>query len=619
MTFTDKQKKWLIIAGVIAVVVIGSIFSVKALLPKDTDEGEVKYSTAEVVRGGVEAVGNLNASYGGGISVPWTEDTSSMSYKVLDVYVKSGDMVKSGQPILQLSAPSLSSQIEDLEKQIANERKSLADLLNLPIDEVDNADPSNGIVVTAPFNGRVVGLTIRAGQKIEDMTDSIRVVDDSVVKITANLTAYEAAKVTDKKTKAIISLGQFLGDTREAKIVDINRNPTPVASNSLYYNSGIQSTESGNEFVYNITLELPNPGLITPSSTSLANIGFFEPKKGYTFKNGDTPDGTRWCRYSAIVESYADEEDVSSGLTGKVTKVIAKNSSMVKKGDPIFAMAGTDIKEDIEKRQTGIRDKKAQLATYQMQAGNLLITAPSNGMISELKKKKGDSIGPGEYLGSVFSAENMSMYVNVDDTEVLMVSQGAPVTVTVDALPDTPFEGVVEYVSGMGSDENGVSKFEVYISVKGSAEIRQGMQARAYINAGSATDVLLIPQEAIFTEDDIDKVEVLNDDGTVSVVAIEVGLSNSRQAEVRSGLEEGQFVITGSTADMLPSEGVVTPGADTGDDGTATDAGGENIDGGGETEVPMDMPAEPDSNVEAVPLGEYNNPRLGHGYKKNIA
>jgi hypothetical protein len=31
------------------------------------------------------------------------------------------------------------------------------------------------------------------------------------------------------------------------------------------------------------------------------------------------------------------------------------------------------------------------------------------------------------------------------------------------------------------------------------------------------------------------------------------------------------------------------------------------------------MPAEPDSNVEAVPLGEYNNPRLGHGYKKNIA
>jgi len=569
MKLTDKQKKWTIMAGVIVVVIVGGYFSIKALLPKSTDVDAVKYSTAEVVRGdikvGVEAVGNLSASYGGGISVPWSEDTSSMSYKIMDVFVKSGDQVKSGDPILQLSTPTLSEQIKDLQEQLNNERKSLADMLNLPVDEVDNADPSNGIIVTAPFDGRVVGLTVKAGTDIEDMTESVRVVDDSVVKITANLTAYEIAQIKDGKTKAIVNLWQYLGDTREAKIVDINRNPNAVASKTLYFNSGAQSTESGNEFIYNVTLELANPGLIIPADDSLANVGFYEPTAGYTFKNGDIPDNTRWCRYSAIIESYANEEDVSSGLTGTITRVIAKNNAVVKAGDPIFAMAGSDVREDIQTRQDSIRAKKAELTSYQMQAGNLLITAPCDGMVSEFEKKKGDSVNPGDYLGSVFNSSNMSMYVNVDDTEVLLVTQGAPVKVTVDALPDTPFTGVVEQVYGMGTNEKGIAQFQVYITVQGSSDIREGMQARAYINAGTASNVLLIPQEAVYSEDDVNKVDVLNKDGTVSTVTIEVGLSNSTQVEVRSGLKEGQLVITGSTADMLPGQSNVTPGDTSGD------------------------------------------------------
>jgi len=606
MKLADKQKKWLIMAVIIAVVVVGGYFSIKALLPQSTEADAVKFSTAEVVRGdikvGVEAVGNLSASYGGGLSVPWSEDTSGMSYKVAEVFVMSGDQVKSGDSILQLSAPNLAEQIKDLQEQLNNERKSLANMLSLPIEEVDNADPSNGIIVTAPFDGRVVGLSVRVGTEIEDLTGSVRVVDDSVVKITTYLTAYEIAQIKDGKTKAIVNLWQYLGDTREARITDINRNPYTVASNTLYFDSGSKCTESGNEFIYNVTLELDNPGLIVPADDSLTRVGFYEPAAGYTFKKGDIPDGTRWCRYSAIIESYADEEDVSSGLTGTITKVIAKNNSVVKKGDSIFAMAGSDVREDIQKRQDSIRTKKSQLATYQMQAGNLLITAPCDGMISDLQKKKGDSVSPGDWLGSVFNTSNMNMYVNVDDTDVLLVKQGAPVTVTVAAMPDTPFTGKVEQVYGMGTNAKGVSQFQVYISVQGSTGIREGMQARAYIDAGSAADVLLIPQEAVYTEDSLNKVDVLNEDGTVSTVTIEIGLSNSRQVEVRSGLSEGQVVITGSTADMLPSQSTVTPG------NTTNDSNEGKADGSAEEELP-------ESDSMAVPAGAIGIFNLMLGYK----
>jgi len=109
-------------------------------------------------------------------------------------------------------------------------------------------------------------------------------------------------------------------------------------------------------------------------------------------------------------------------------------------------------------------------------------------------------------------------------------------------------------VDTMGTDQNGITRFGVNIKVVGSVELRPGMQAKAHVEAGSAQDVLLIPLEAIFEENGQSKVEILQPDGTPKVVAVELGLMNHRLAEVKSGLEEGQLVITGSTADLLPSQ-----------------------------------------------------------------
>jgi len=136
----------------------------------------------------------------------------------------------------------------------------------------------------------------------------------------------------------------------------------------------------------------------------------------------------------------------------------------------------------------------------------------------------------------------------------LQVKQDAPVKVTVDALTGVTFTGKVTRVSTMGKDMNGISRFSVEIEVVGGPQLRPGMQARAYIDAGSATDVLLVSLEAIFDEDGVSKAEVLNPDGTTKVVSLKLGLMNDRVAQVENGLEEGELVITGSTADLLPSQ-----------------------------------------------------------------
>lgn len=146
------------------------------------------------------------------------------------------------------------------------------------------------------------------------------------------------------------------------------------------------------------------------------------------------------------------------------------------------------------------------------------------------------------------------LWTQIDDIDIVNVRQDAPVKVTVDALPGETFEGKVMHVSPMGEKVNGITRFSVNIEIKGGPHLRPGMQANAYIDAGSAKDVLLVPIEAVFEEDGKPMVEILQPDGTVRMVVIKLGLMNNRYAEVTSGVKEGDLVITGSSADLLPSQ-----------------------------------------------------------------
>jgi len=83
-----------------------------------------------------------------------------------------------------------------------------------------------------------------------------------------------------------------------------------------------------------------------------------------------------------------------------------------------------------------------------------------------------------------------------------------------------------------------------------------GMNTNCFIDSGESLDTLLVPIEAVFEEDNKQKVEIITEDGTVEVVEIEVGLMNDLQVEVLNGLEEGQLVVTGSTKDLMPSQSV---------------------------------------------------------------
>ena len=418
------------------------------------------------------------------------------------------------------------------------------------MEEIDRLDPSRGIILQAPIDGRIISLDVREGQELKQGQIVAKVVDDSRFRLVAKATIGEFANM-EIGDKAVLSLPQF-DSFVEAEITDLGYEPVAEPASNLMDSLGSGGGGSGgNEdyiFVHWVTLEGENPGLVRPGMQ--ARIGISpDPKREKV-----DPYTAQWLRYYSVIDGYVNEETVYSRAEAIATKVYVKNGQKVKKGDPLVSLAGKDAQEVIAERLQKIREQVDELSQLYSQYDQMDILAPIDGVVAYINADYGRMLQPGEWLGHIYDTADMRMWCTIDDVDVVLVRQGAPVRVTVDALPGKVFEGEVNRLSTMGRDRDGITRFEVDIEVKGGPDLRPGMQAKAYIDAGRAENVLLVPLEAIFEEDGQPKVEVLQEDGTVTVVPVKLGLMNDRVAEVKEGLEEGQLVITGSSADILPSQ-----------------------------------------------------------------
>ncbi|NJD04037.1 MAG: efflux RND transporter periplasmic adaptor subunit, partial [Ruminiclostridium sp.] len=502
------------------------------------------YSTKAVVRGniavGVETIGGLDPSQQGGLRVPGNMkggmDVSQQQYTILEYLVKEGDSVKAGQLVARLDSPGLKTSIATKQEELGIKSQQLADLCQIPVDQVNNINPSSGITIMAPVDGNITDLDATEGKELELGQIIGRVVDNTKFKMDFKIFIAEFEKIKIGQ-KVILSFPYF-DDTSEGIITYINPNATP-------YKSGDGFAEG---YAHNVTIEGTNEGLIQRDME--ATVGLKDDKGNYFYFTN-----------KAKVTGFAEDEKIVNTIKAIVTDIHVDNMDYVKKGDPIITMAGNDIQQLVQGKLDEIRNLRNELQELTAQESNMEVTAPMDGIVAGLYRQVGESIGPGEWFGSLYTVSDMSMWSMVDDIDIVNIRQGAPVKVTVDAIPGKTFKGEVNYVSTMAEQIDGkTSKFRIGIKVQGDGDLRPGMQAKAYIDAGSAENVLLVPIEAVFEESGKMQVEVLKSDGTTSIATVTLGLMNDKLAEVKEGLNEGDLAITGSTSDLLPSQHIKSEG-----------------------------------------------------------
>lgn len=528
-----NQRNLLLIL-IVLVIGFGGYYIVNELMPKE-NTGQVGpiYSTSTVTRGdisvGVQTSGQLNSSRDGGLVVPGSFENGSVQYLLVDIFKNEGDDVLQGDVVAKLDSKNLEARIEEKQANLEQKMKQLAELTNVSVSDLGSIQPNKGITITAPISGKITGLTLKEGKEVEVGTVIAYIVDDANFIVEFKMFEHEYPKVA--VGDAVKLYFPYFDGSVDGEITYLNPNKV---LNTV-------KDEFAKGYVYQGRIEAKNPGLVQKDMK--VNIGF----------NNKSGSGVTYLGLEGKVLEFGQEEKIVNTVKSIATDVHVEDMAMVSAGDKIITMASKDVQDDINGKLEEINTLRSELSLLQAQMGDLEIKAPMDGIVGGFWRQKGEMVNTGDWIGSVYNVTDMMIYTEIDDIDVVYVQQGADVKVTVDALPNDTFEGTVESVNSMGKDMTGVTKFMVTITVRGSGQLRPGMQANAQISAGSAEGVLLVPVEALFDEDGQNMVEVLKD-GVVKMIPVQVGLINNRYAEITEGLSEGDEVITGSTSDLMPSQ-----------------------------------------------------------------
>ncbi len=226
-----------------------------------------------------------------------------------------------------------------------------------------------------------------------------------------------------------------------------------------------------------------------------------------------------------------------------------------------------------------IKSAEASLRELQTSLSRTTIKAPVSGVISLLNVEQGERVvGTIQMAGTemmrIANLNAMEVQVEISENNILKVNEGDSVNIEVDAYLDKIFKGHVTEIANTASNATSsasqaallsstqVTNFIVKIRIDPASyqdilqnnnyAFRPGMSASVDIFTNRKEDILTVPIQAVTgREEEVDGKEQLNEivfvveADTVRQVTVKTGIQDDTNIHIKSGLEEGQKIVTG--------------------------------------------------------------------------
>jgi len=325
------------------------------------------------------------------------------------------------------------------------------------------------------------------------------------------------------------------------------------------------------------------------SSSISANIIRLLVKEGQTVKKGDLL--ARLDRETIIAEveqqtaalSQQQHSSEAAKLQLKQAQIDYDNKLKLKESNFISdsEFETFQIKLDIAKTAYGSSLESIKLQTaYLDQAKDRLsktsIYSPMDGIVTKLYKEEGEMVTGSQFNTDVIlSIADLNAYkvnVDVDENDVPSISLYDSVKVTVDALGDSVFKGIVTEIGNTplnAANTDVAVEYTVAVNlITKNGSIKPGMTTYAEIITDVVDNVLSVPIQALARRkiEDAEKTESaawdknnefediifrLKDKNggkkiyTVEAVKIKTGISNEKYIEITEGLNENDRIVSG--------------------------------------------------------------------------
>lgn len=229
-----------------------------------------------------------------------------------------------------------------------------------------------------------------------------------------------------------------------------------------------------------------------------------------------------------------------------------------------------------EKAKSAYEKNQADLVKVKTNLGYAIIYSPIDGVVLSRAVEEGQTVAASFSTPTLFKIANdltkMQVVADVDEADIGQVEEGQRVSFTVDAYPNDIFEGEVMQVRLEATTTSNVVTYEVVVNAPNpELKLKPGLTANITIYTLEENNILTLPSKALRY---VPNTEVLGEN--IQIVALSeneqsaglkrsvwvkdgqvlrekpvvVGITNGAIVEVKDGLEEGEEIITGITANL---------------------------------------------------------------------
>jgi multidrug efflux pump subunit AcrA (membrane-fusion protein) len=214
--------------------------------------------------------------------------------------------------------------------------------------------------------------------------------------------------------------------------------------------------------------------------------------------------------------------------------------------------------EEIAAAAAEVQRLQAKVQRLRDDVQKAVIRAPVSGFITNRHVEVGQWLERGGKVADIIDLATVLVRVAVHERDIPLVQVGDEATVTLDALPDRTFGGLVRYITPQADLASRTFPVEIEVQNTPETAIKAGMFARVTLRVGRRQPSLFVPKDAVVRRVGGPVVFVV-EDAKARLVPIKTGRSHQGLIEVVEGqLSPGDsVVITGN--EMLQDQMAVVP------------------------------------------------------------
>ena len=234
--------------------------------------------------------------------------------------------------------------------------------------------------------------------------------------------------------------------------------------------------------------------------------------------------------------------EIKPPIAGRIERILVTEGQRVGKDQTIAWMSSTERAAllDAARARGG-----AELAQWEELYKPTPLIAPLSGMIIARNIEPGQTVTASDAV--LVMADRLIVKAQVDETDIGQIHIGQTADLVLDAYPKMVIPARVDHIAYEAQTVNNVTIYEVdVLPEKVPTEMRSGMTANATFHVASKPSVLLLPTEALRTQDGDNRVLLAPPAGSSDrphSQSVETGLNNGKMVEITSGLNEGDHVL----------------------------------------------------------------------------